>query len=168
MTVSRRSSCFRTPSLMRGIADAILDELKMQCARAEFLVGTGGAFPERVLNTFGSDQRTADAFDEWDSIITWEAWHQSWVLVPGWEHDDVTEIVSRWPAQVKACEPINRRSPVAGHRCPPDRSFQGRPSRTWIVTASRSTGGGGCSIVSTPRHVWRRCWLGASARSMPR
>ena len=86
-----------------GIADAILDELQAEGARAEFLVVAGGAFPERVLITFGSDQRTADAFDEWDSIITWQAWHQSWVIIPGWEHGDVAEIVNRWPAQVRAC-----------------------------------------------------------------
>jgi hypothetical protein len=85
-----------------GIADAILDELEIQGARAEFLARSLGAFPARVLSTFGSDQRTTDAFDEWGSIIDWEAWHESWVIIPGWEHGDVAEIVSRWPAQVKA------------------------------------------------------------------
>src|SRR5947209_7171170 len=71
-----------------GIADAILDELQTEGARAEFLVAAGGTFPERVLITFGFAQNTADALDEWDSIITWGAWHESWVIIPGWEHRD--------------------------------------------------------------------------------
>jgi hypothetical protein len=93
-----------------GIADAILDELRIQGVRSEFLTQSGGAFPARILSTFGSDRVAADAFDEWDSIIAWEAWHESWVVIPGWEHGDVAEIVTRWPAQVKACGlPIDER-----------------------------------------------------------
>ncbi|MEU2254430.1 hypothetical protein ABZ540_14815 [Nocardia xishanensis] len=86
-----------------GIADAILDDIAAEGARAEYCEPSAEPFPTRILSTFGADPVSERAFDEWETIIGWEPWHESWVLIPGWQHHDVAEIVDRWPAQLTAC-----------------------------------------------------------------
>ncbi|MGV9709573.1 hypothetical protein ACWDTI_02765 [Gordonia sp. NPDC003424] len=85
-----------------GIADAILDDISNRHGRAEFCVTSDEPFPNRVLDTFGADPVGARDFDDWESIIRWEPWHQSWLVLPGWENPDVAEVVARWPAQLHA------------------------------------------------------------------
>ncbi|MBQ7803045.1 hypothetical protein [Rhodococcus sp. (in: high G+C Gram-positive bacteria)] len=86
-----------------GIADAILDDIAAEGARTTHCQESSDPFPTRIITTFGADPVSARAFDEWDTITAWDAWHGAWVLVPGWLHQDVAEIVDRWPAQVNAC-----------------------------------------------------------------
>lgn len=86
-----------------GIADAVLDDLEREGVSTAFCHESTDPFPARVLTTFGADPLRESGLAEWDTIIGWESWHGSWVLVPGWQHDDVDEIVDRWPAQLNAC-----------------------------------------------------------------
>lgn len=86
-----------------GLADAVLEDLAREGARADFCYESRDPFPTRVLTTFGADPLRQSAFAEWDTIVGWEPWHGSWVVVPAWHHDDVSEIVDRWPAQLTAC-----------------------------------------------------------------
>ncbi|MQY28419.1 hypothetical protein [Nocardia aurantia] len=86
-----------------GVADAILHEIAAENGRAEYCDPSTEAFPTRILATFGVDPLHARDYEEWDTIIGWTAWHGSWVLIPGWQHHDVEEIVRRWPAQLNAC-----------------------------------------------------------------
>lgn len=86
-----------------GVAHAVLAEIALENSRAHQCESSSDSFPCRILATFGSDPGSLQAFGEWDTIIRWEAWHQSWVLISAWEHSDVIEILDRWPAQVKAC-----------------------------------------------------------------
>ena len=86
-----------------GVADAVLDDLEREGVRTAFCRESTDPFPTRVLETFGADPLRESASAEWDTIIGWESWHGSWVLIPGWQHEDVLEIVDRWPAQLNAC-----------------------------------------------------------------
>ncbi|CAN1557168.1 hypothetical protein MCEMAEM6B_02489 [Mycobacteriaceae bacterium] len=86
-----------------GIADAILDDLQTEAARPAFCDGSAEPFPSRVISTFGSDPIAERRFAEWETIVEWDAWLGSWLLVTGWLHQDVAEIVDRWPPQLKAC-----------------------------------------------------------------
>ncbi|WP_396911539.1 hypothetical protein [Mycolicibacterium sp.] len=86
-----------------GIADAVLDDLEREGVSTAFCHASTDPFPTRVLTTFGADPLRESSFAEWDTIIAWESWHGSWMLVPGWQHDDVDEIVDRWPAQLNVC-----------------------------------------------------------------
>lgn len=86
-----------------GIADAMLDDLTTEGVRAVFCEQSSDTFPTRVISTFGSDPVNERVFDEWDTIVGWKAWHGSWVFVAGWQHEDLAEIVARWPAQLKVC-----------------------------------------------------------------
>ncbi|QRY53808.1 hypothetical protein [Mycolicibacterium septicum] len=86
-----------------GIADAVLEDLEREGVRTAFCHESADPFPARVLTTFGADPLRESESAEWNTIIGWDAWHGSWVVVPGWQHDDVGEIVDRWPAQLNAC-----------------------------------------------------------------
>lgn len=86
-----------------GLADAVLEDLAREGARADFCFESRDPFPARVLTTFGADPLRESAFAEWDAIAGWEPWHGSWVLAPAWQHGDVCEIIDRWPAQLNAC-----------------------------------------------------------------
>lgn len=85
------------------VADAILEDLEREGVRTAFCYESTDPFPERVLTTFGADPLRESAFAEWDTIIGWESWQGSWVFIPGWKHNDIDEIVDRWPAQLNAC-----------------------------------------------------------------
>lgn len=85
-----------------GIADRVLEEVAQEDARSTFCSQSSDAFPTRVIETFGADPVRYRPFDEWESIIQWELWHESWVVLSGWDHADVHEILERWPAQVHA------------------------------------------------------------------
>lgn len=85
------------------IADAVLHDLGREGVSTAFCREAADPFPVRVLTTFGADPLREPEAAEWDTIIGWTSWHGSWVFVPGWEHDDVAEIVERWPAQLNAC-----------------------------------------------------------------
>lgn len=86
-----------------GVADAILDDIAAEGACTEFCEDSDEPFPTRIISTFGEDPVSKRAFEEWDTIIGLPAWHGSWVLLPGWQHGDVAEIVDRWPAQITVC-----------------------------------------------------------------
>jgi len=94
---------FPDAAIESGIADAVLDDAAREGVTVEYCVESDEHFPARVLNTFGSDSVLNRGYDEWDSIINWEPWHRSWVILQGWQHRDIGEIVERWPAQLKAC-----------------------------------------------------------------
>ncbi len=94
---------FPDTAVESGIADAILDDIAGDGANAVFCGQSAEPFHTRIITTFGADPVAMRAFDEWDTIISWPAWHGSWVVVPGWQHRDVPDIVDRWPAQVQAC-----------------------------------------------------------------
>jgi hypothetical protein len=94
---------FPDAAVESGTADAVLDDIATDGANAVFCDQSTEPFPSRVITTFGADPVAMRGFDEWDTIIGWAAWHGSWVLVPGWEHVDLGEVVDRWPAQVQAC-----------------------------------------------------------------
>ncbi|MEV0436130.1 hypothetical protein [Nocardia sp. NPDC050413] len=94
---------FPDAAVTSGLADVILDDLSREGYRAEFCAESSEAFPTRVLTTFGADLTAQRHFEAWETVISWEAWHGSWVFVPGWRHKDVAEIVDRWPAQLNAC-----------------------------------------------------------------
>lgn len=94
---------FPDAAVESGIADAVLDDIASYGANALFCEQSSEPFPARIITTFGADPVAMRAFDEWDTIIGWTAWHGSWVVVPGWEYGDVCEVVDRWPAQVHAC-----------------------------------------------------------------
>lgn len=86
-----------------GIADAVLEDLSREGVRADFCDESADPFPARILTTFGADPLRESDYAEWDRIIDWEPWHGSWVFVPTWQHNDVEEIIDRWPAQLNAC-----------------------------------------------------------------
>lgn len=86
-----------------GLADAVLEDLAREGARTTFCHESADPFPVRVLTTFGADPLRESAFAEWDTLIDWNAWHGSWVFAPAWRHDDVGEIVDRWPPQLTVC-----------------------------------------------------------------
>jgi len=94
---------FPDATVESGVAEAILVDIAAEGARAEFCDESTEHFPTRVISTFGLDPVSERVFDEWDTIIGWDAWQGSWVLVPGWQHKDINEIVDRWPAQLKVC-----------------------------------------------------------------
>jgi hypothetical protein len=101
---------FPDAAVESGIADAILDDIASDGANAVFCVQSSEPFPTRVITTFGANPVSMRAFDEWEAIVGWAAWHGSWVLIPGWEHRDICEVVDRWPAQVHVCGlPVNDR-----------------------------------------------------------
>ncbi|QDC13202.1 hypothetical protein [Rhodococcus ruber] len=85
-----------------GLADHVLEEIAKESARSEFCTQSCDTFPTRVIDTFGADPVRCASFDEWESIIQWEAWHDSWVVLSSWDHTDIPEILERWPAQVHA------------------------------------------------------------------
>lgn len=86
-----------------GAADTVLADIAREGVSSEYCEVSAEPFHTRVLMTFGADPVLERAYDEWDTIIEWSAWHGSWVLLPGWKHSDVAEILSRWPAQLTAC-----------------------------------------------------------------
>lgn len=86
-----------------GIADSVLYDLEREGVNTASCYESNDSFPARVLTTFGADPVRDMEFAEWEAIAAWEHWGGSWVLVPGWAHDDVEEIVDRWPAQLNAC-----------------------------------------------------------------
>lgn len=86
-----------------GVAEAILEEVAREGANAEFCHASSDPLPTRIITTFGVDVVAHREFDEWDTIVNWEPWHGAWVLLPGWEHDDLDEITDRWPAQLQVC-----------------------------------------------------------------
>lgn len=83
----------------QGVADAVLADLTHESAYAEYCRPSADPFPARVLDTFGADTDAYRTYDSWDAIVGWEGWEGTWVVVPGWEHNDLEEIVQRWPAQ---------------------------------------------------------------------
>ncbi|RBO92475.1 hypothetical protein DFR74_103118 [Nocardia puris] len=86
-----------------SVADSMLHDVALEGARSEYCHSSAEPFHSRVLTTFGADPAKEREFDEWDTIIEWEPWHGSWLVVPSWDHPDVAEIVRRWPAQLTAC-----------------------------------------------------------------
>lgn len=86
-----------------GVADAVLEDLEREGVSTAFCDRSAKPFPERILTTFGADPRHESDSAEWDTIIGWEPWHGSWIFVPGWQHEDIDEVVDRWPAQLNAC-----------------------------------------------------------------
>jgi len=86
-----------------GLADAVLQDLAREGTSVAFCHESAEPFPSRVLATFGADPVREPAFAEWDTLINWDAWHGSWVLIPAWQHADIGEIVDRWPPQLNAC-----------------------------------------------------------------
>lgn len=94
---------FPDAAVENGIADAVLDDIRSENSLAEYIAHKPGEpFHARVLDTFGGDPVDDREYDDWQSIIRWNAWHGSWVVVTAWEHSDITDILARWPAQVHA------------------------------------------------------------------
>ncbi|MEV3963537.1 hypothetical protein AB0M34_22040 [Nocardia sp. NPDC050193] len=93
---------FPDSAVAQGVADAVLIDLSHETAYAEYCRQSGDPFPTRVLDTFGADTDTYRRYDSWNAIAGWRDWQGAWVVIPGWEHDDVEEIVQRWPAQAHA------------------------------------------------------------------
>lgn len=85
-----------------GTADNVIDELLQIGGSAVFCDSGPEPFPTRILATFTHDLVPHRAYDSWESIITWENWHGSWVVLTGWNHHDVSTVVDRWPAQLHA------------------------------------------------------------------
>ncbi|AYF78426.1 hypothetical protein D7D52_36525 [Nocardia yunnanensis] len=84
-----------------GVAEAVLDEIHSAGSVREYcVVDPGKPFHARIIETFSLDPVADRDFDDWQSIIRWEAWHGSWVFVPSWDHPDTADILARWPAQV--------------------------------------------------------------------
>jgi len=86
-----------------GVADAVLAEIALESSRSEYCESSGDPFPSRVLSTFGAEPGAFRIFGEWETVVGWEAWHQSWLIVTGWGHPDLCEILDRWPSQMMAC-----------------------------------------------------------------
>jgi hypothetical protein len=85
-----------------GVADAVLGEIAKEGA-ATYCAASSDPFPNRVLDTFGAQPAEHRQFGEWETIIGWQPWHWSVLVIGAWEHHDVPEILERWPSQVKAC-----------------------------------------------------------------
>jgi hypothetical protein len=94
---------FPDAAVESGSADAVLDDIAGDGPNTVFCEPSMDSFPTRIITTFGADPVAMRAYDEWNSIIGWAAWHGSWVIVPSWQHQDVHDVVDRWPAQVQAC-----------------------------------------------------------------
>ncbi|HMS73941.1 hypothetical protein [Gordonia sp. (in: high G+C Gram-positive bacteria)] len=85
-----------------GTADQILDELSATITSSCGLECADDVFPVRVLASFGARGAELTDYDDWDTIINWTGWHGQTVIVPAWEHPDVSDIINRWIPQPRA------------------------------------------------------------------
>lgn len=95
-----------------GTADQIVNELLATTTSSCALERSDDPFPVRVLSSFGACGSELTDYDDWDTVIDWTGWHGQTVMVPAWEHADVSDIIVRWIPQPRAASLGPDRTPT--------------------------------------------------------